>query len=262
MSAVRAAAAEDLVAVEGIGPIMADRIREFFDEPHNAENLDRILTHVTLEPMTEVEPSAAPRPADALAAVRRLELGPRIAVRCGRTRLAGEVGPRAAAQLMAARRRTAMRAMQRVAAAHRIAAEAGRRGLRLVLLKFLALHDAGLLEPGSRDASDVDLLVADEDLEAAAALAADLGFRGRSTPDFEHHLPTLEHPELGLLELHRSVPGVRANGREPARLSDLVALCARRRPMAQWLQGDGVPDRHVSVVRRPGQEQISVVGRI
>ncbi|HSM09016.1 MAG TPA: NAD-dependent DNA ligase LigA [Gemmatimonadota bacterium] len=45
---VRTTDAEALTEVEGIGPLMAGRIREFFDEPHNAENLDRILEHLTV----------------------------------------------------------------------------------------------------------------------------------------------------------------------------------------------------------------------
>lgn len=52
IEAVRSAGAEALTGVEGIGPVMAERIRAFFDEPHNIENLDRILAHVRI---TEVE---------------------------------------------------------------------------------------------------------------------------------------------------------------------------------------------------------------
>lgn len=56
IDAVRAADDEALTGVEGVGPLMAGRIREFFDEPHNAENLDRILEHLTI---AEVEWAAA-----------------------------------------------------------------------------------------------------------------------------------------------------------------------------------------------------------
>lgn len=48
IDAVRAADAEALTEVDGIGPLMAGRIREFFDEPHNADNLDCILEHLTI----------------------------------------------------------------------------------------------------------------------------------------------------------------------------------------------------------------------
>lgn len=55
IDAVRAASIEELTEVDGVGPVMAGRIREFFDEPHNVENLDRILEHVSL---AEVEATA------------------------------------------------------------------------------------------------------------------------------------------------------------------------------------------------------------
>jgi len=59
MEAVRNADAEALTEVEGIGPVMVARIRAFFDEPHNVENLDRILAHVEIAEV-EVAPSGGP----------------------------------------------------------------------------------------------------------------------------------------------------------------------------------------------------------
>jgi len=53
IDAVRAADAEALAEVEGVGPLMAGRIREFFEETHNAENLDRILDHLTIAEVAE-----------------------------------------------------------------------------------------------------------------------------------------------------------------------------------------------------------------
>ncbi|MEJ2483069.1 MAG: helix-hairpin-helix domain-containing protein, partial [Gemmatimonadota bacterium] len=44
MDSLRAADEETLEQVDGVGPIMAGRIVEFFAEPHNAENLDRLLS--------------------------------------------------------------------------------------------------------------------------------------------------------------------------------------------------------------------------
>lgn len=46
MDALRAADEETLVRVDGVGPIMAGRIVEFFAEPHNAANLDRLLSYM------------------------------------------------------------------------------------------------------------------------------------------------------------------------------------------------------------------------
>jgi DNA ligase (NAD+) len=59
IKAVRAADVETLTAVDGVGPIMAGRIREFFDEKHNAENLDHILEHLEI---ADVEATAAGGP--------------------------------------------------------------------------------------------------------------------------------------------------------------------------------------------------------
>jgi DNA ligase (NAD+) len=46
METLRAADEETLVRVDGVGPIMAGRINEFFAEPHNAANLDRLLSYM------------------------------------------------------------------------------------------------------------------------------------------------------------------------------------------------------------------------
>jgi DNA ligase (NAD+) len=46
MEALRAADEGTLVRVDGVGPIMAGRIVEFFAEPHNAANLDRLLSYM------------------------------------------------------------------------------------------------------------------------------------------------------------------------------------------------------------------------
>ena len=46
-----AEAAEDLGAVEGIGPIVAEAVADFFAEPRNEDALDALLREVTVEPM-------------------------------------------------------------------------------------------------------------------------------------------------------------------------------------------------------------------
>jgi DNA ligase (NAD+) len=47
LDAIRHASAEALVAVPGVGPIMADRIAAFFADERNVAILDRLLEHVT-----------------------------------------------------------------------------------------------------------------------------------------------------------------------------------------------------------------------
>ena len=46
MEALREAGEETLQEVPGVGPVMAGRIVEFFAEPHNAENLDRLMAEM------------------------------------------------------------------------------------------------------------------------------------------------------------------------------------------------------------------------
>ncbi|MFQ5529313.1 MAG: NAD-dependent DNA ligase LigA [Gemmatimonadota bacterium] len=48
IDAVRTADAPTLVQVPGVGDIMADRITGFFAEPHNRDNLDALLAHMTI----------------------------------------------------------------------------------------------------------------------------------------------------------------------------------------------------------------------
>jgi DNA ligase (NAD+) len=55
IEAVRTADAYMLAEVPGVGPIMAERITAFFAEPHNRENLDALLAHLSV---AEVETSA------------------------------------------------------------------------------------------------------------------------------------------------------------------------------------------------------------
>ena len=53
--AARAAdAAEDLGSVEGIGPVVAETVADFFAEPRNEAALDALLHEVTVEPMEAV----------------------------------------------------------------------------------------------------------------------------------------------------------------------------------------------------------------
>jgi DNA ligase (NAD+) len=47
-------AAEELSAVEGVGPVVAEAVADFFAEPRNEAALDALLKEVTIEPMEEV----------------------------------------------------------------------------------------------------------------------------------------------------------------------------------------------------------------
>ena len=47
-------AAEELAAVEGIGPVVAEAVADFFAEPRNEAALDALLKEVTVEPMEAI----------------------------------------------------------------------------------------------------------------------------------------------------------------------------------------------------------------
>jgi DNA ligase (NAD+) len=47
-----------LTAIDGIGPVMADALVDFFTEPHNQEVMDALLAQVKIEPMEQVVSSS------------------------------------------------------------------------------------------------------------------------------------------------------------------------------------------------------------
>ena len=47
-----------LTAIDGIGPVMADALVDFFTEPHNQEVMNALLAQVTIEPMEQVVSSS------------------------------------------------------------------------------------------------------------------------------------------------------------------------------------------------------------
>lgn len=59
IEAMRAATVDQLLEVDGIGQVMAEQINSYFNEPHNAEALDDLLTPSRLRPKPEETPSAA-----------------------------------------------------------------------------------------------------------------------------------------------------------------------------------------------------------
>ncbi|HSS79485.1 MAG TPA: nucleotidyltransferase family protein [Thermoanaerobaculia bacterium] len=167
-------------------------------------------------------PAAAPVsvPVDAPAALalsRRFEVSARIAARQGRERLTVELGSEAAAGFARDRAAAAAVAMRLMAAAEEIAALAAtatnkrQLAIPLTFLKLAGLESAGILAAGSRGACDLDVLVpAGRAEELWQALAA-AGWQGAG-PSYEHQLPALAHPERGVVEVHRLIPGLRLGG--------------------------------------------------
>lgn len=59
LEALRTASTEDLTAVAGVGPKMAEQIHGFFRDARNAETIDRLLTKITVRE-TEPRPAGGP----------------------------------------------------------------------------------------------------------------------------------------------------------------------------------------------------------
>jgi DNA ligase (NAD+) len=53
-------AVEQLTHIGGIGEVVAEAIRDFFDEPHNRKLLDRLLKEVTVKPMSPPKTKGSP----------------------------------------------------------------------------------------------------------------------------------------------------------------------------------------------------------
>ncbi|MCC3245238.1 NAD-dependent DNA ligase LigA [Methylocystis sp. WRRC1] len=45
-------------SIDGVGPVVAEALHDFFAEPHNEKELDALLSQVTLEPMPEIASSS------------------------------------------------------------------------------------------------------------------------------------------------------------------------------------------------------------
>ncbi|HEX3532567.1 MAG TPA: nucleotidyltransferase family protein [Thermoanaerobaculia bacterium] len=149
---------------------------------------------------------------DALVAARRFEVSSRIVSRQGRERLAGELEPAAAAGFQRDHAAAAAVGLRFLALAAEVAETAAALGLPLVLLKFAALEKAGFAALGARSACDLDILAPEERAaELQHALLA-LGWRLSGMPAMEHQLAPVEHPNGGVVEVHRVILGVRLDG--------------------------------------------------
>ncbi len=175
------------------------------------------------EALAIVPPKDAGRAVDL---ARRFGIAARIATRTNRPLLGTELG--AAADLLPAERRTATAEGLRLEAAIRaIAGAAATAGISIAFLKYAALELSGVLAPGGRTASDIDVLAPEgreEELRDALVAA---GFAQTAGPGYEHQLAPQVHPRFGAVEVHRLILGVRLGGRSGGRRSaTLDALIA------------------------------------
>lgn len=136
------------------------------------------------------------------------DLAVRIAARTSFERLREEVGA-AGARTLATHQLAVEGWGERVlAVAHEVAAWLGEAGVPLVLLKFAALRFAGVVAPGGRAASDLDVLVPEQQaVQARAALLA-VGYRQVRLLDVAHHLTPFLAPSGVPVEVHTTLPGV------------------------------------------------------
>jgi hypothetical protein len=155
-------------------------------------------------------PEAECPPPDAAAAVERAQrcgLAPRIAARAPVATIAAELGPEAPA-LARARRLAASHALAYEGVIDALSRVADAIPRPVVLLKGAALHGAGWVASGGRHVGDLDVLV---DAAGVADFLAGLeaaGFRPSDGPRNEQHLPPLEAPGWGIVDLHDGLRGV------------------------------------------------------
>lgn len=177
-------------------------------------------------------PPASPAPAGIAAAscyplAAAFDVAPRIAQRVGRAALAAELGEAAAARFHHDRQAAAANALRLGELVEAAAAAAAELALPVVFLKFAALQLAGFVAPGSRWASDVDLLVPAARARELFLALLDAGFHAASSPEHEHQLPALLHPVAGVVEIHRSVPGLRLAAGTPSATADALLAAER-----------------------------------
>lgn len=146
----------------------------------------------------------------------RTGLLPRIVHRLGPARLPALLGPGGAEEALERYRASALASTRLVALGRLVGRVAGGAGIRVVPLKHVALCEGGVTSPAARGAVDADLLVADADAARLVEALARAGLRSTGDGARDHQHRPLVHGRGGLLELHRTIPGVRASpeGRE------------------------------------------------
>jgi hypothetical protein len=147
--------------------------------------------------------------ATAVALAEKLGIAARIGARAHGV---AEIDGEAAAALARASRVAAVSEMQTRELAVEVGDAAREVGARCCLLKGAALDARGVLVPGSRVISDVDVLVPEDATAALAAALTRRGFREGVGEEYPHQLAGLIHPTLGLVEIHRHLPGVARPG--------------------------------------------------
>jgi len=153
---------------------------------------------------------------------RLFDLAARIASRTPLEVLEAELGSETAGWFREEHTGAAARSLVADRVCRDVAAAGGALGLDLVFLKGAALHLAGMVAPGSRNMSDVDVLAQGDGARRLQAAMVEAGCKVFEARESEHQLQLLTH-RLGLgIEIHKIIPGVRLGGGSSATASELI----------------------------------------
>ena len=185
-------------------------------------------------------------PARALELAGLFALGARIGARTPRDVLEAEIGAEAAGRIHDEYAAAAALCLVVGQVCREVAAAGAGLAIPMIFIKGAALQLEGTVAPGSREMSDVDVLVPMDGLRPLQEALIAAGCRPLDAPESEHQLQLLTH-RTGLgIELHRNIPGLRVAGGKAATAGDLIAggLC---RPAPGMPEGYFVPTREVTL---------------
>lgn len=161
---------------------------------------------------SKASPDVSFRQAHALDLCRGLGLGGRIAGRTPADLLERELGREGQRALAFERLRLLGTNRELSDAARRVREVAQPLGINPLWLKFAALSARGFVEPGDREARDVDLLATEPEGVALHAALVRAGFRAVPGPSAAHQLPALVADSGAAVEIHRCIWGVSVSG--------------------------------------------------
>ncbi|HRS17161.1 MAG TPA: nucleotidyltransferase family protein [Thermoanaerobaculaceae bacterium] len=164
------------------------------------------------------------------AEAHRLRLAARIASRCGRIRLASELGELLAERFQRASHHAALGAIKAEGQVRYLAHIAEENGLEFALLKGGALHVLRLASLGARPLLDLDILMEAKAARKMQRLLKSEGWVEHGSFRTDFHLPPLRHPAWLPLEIHDLIPRVSLDGRlwsgfEEVRSAGLMEPC-------------------------------------
>ena len=180
--------------------------------PPNVQ-LDADIRWVLLAAFADAGPGDA-RPAlpeRAARLIHRFSLVNQVASRLSAAQLAQALTPALQEQVSAVARSRVMRSLAVVEARERVCRAATEAGVDIVLLKQAALEVMGLVTPGQRFASDVNLLVDSAQIEKLSRALEASGCLKRPRRNPKYHPVVFATPSDISLELHIAIPCLRLN---------------------------------------------------